>query len=136
MRQSNNGHTLTFESILEADSEPQVMWSLGNTHIQDGGRYAIKKVAAGKKYTLTLTIDKVTPTDGGTYVIYVATNAGDAHANINLNFDSKGSNSTFLYDWSSLKIYSNLLEMTRLQETQTQKKSLQSITLGFFTEIL
>ncbi|XP_030829655.1 twitchin isoform X2 [Strongylocentrotus purpuratus] len=89
MRQSKNGQTLTFESILEADSEPQVMWSLGNTAIQDGGRYAIKKVAAGKKYTLTLEIEKVTPKDGGTYVIYVATSAGDAHANINLNFDIK-----------------------------------------------
>ncbi|XP_041468950.1 twitchin-like isoform X3 [Lytechinus variegatus] len=89
MRQSNNGHTITFEAVLESGQDPQVMWSLGNTAIQDGGRFAIKKAAAGKRYTLTLTIDKVTPKDGGTYVIYAATNAGDAHATINLNFDIK-----------------------------------------------
>ena len=89
MSQSDNGHTLTFQCVVEADPEPQIGWTQNNTLIIDGGRYKMKKAAAGNKFTVSLTIDKVTPDDRGTYVVYAANKAGEAHATINLNFDSK-----------------------------------------------
>ena len=89
MSQSNNGHTLTFQCVVEADPEPQIGWTQSNTVIQDGGRYKMKKTAAANKYTVSLTIDKITPDDRGTYVVFAANSAGEAHATINLNFDSK-----------------------------------------------
>ncbi|XP_071479592.1 twitchin-like [Diadema antillarum] len=89
MNQSDSGHRLTFMCVVESSTDVQTIWTRGNAVIKEGGRFTMGRKVDGKRYTLSLNIDKVSPEDGGTYVVYVKNQAGDEHATINLNFDIK-----------------------------------------------
>ncbi|XP_077990140.1 twitchin-like isoform X3 [Glandiceps talaboti] len=88
MKQSKDGHHMSFESELTADPRPQITWYHGDRLLQDGGRIRIiieKEGSTG--YFLVLELADVTPTDGGVYTVVAKNEYGESKATINLNFD-------------------------------------------------
>ncbi|XP_071854761.1 twitchin-like isoform X8 [Apostichopus japonicus] len=91
MKQSEDGHEVSFECSVKSESELQVSWIFNATQlIPNAGRFKITQVKKGADlYILTLTMKSVTPEDGGTYVVLARNSGGEEQSIINLNFDIK-----------------------------------------------
>ncbi|XP_038051694.1 twitchin-like [Patiria miniata] len=93
MRQSDDGTSVYFDCQLMADPKPEVIWTLGNKRIPTGGKYNLKLEPKGTdKYSLMLSMDNISPKDGGTYVVYARNQGGEDRTTINLNFDVREAN--------------------------------------------
>lgn len=89
MRQSDDGHRVTFECELTGEPDPDVTWYRNTEVIKDKGRWRLKKSKKANVFTQTLIMDRVTPEDSATYICHAKNSAGDAKSIINLNFDGK-----------------------------------------------
>ncbi|XP_022091183.1 twitchin-like isoform X3 [Acanthaster planci] len=93
MRQSDDGSSVYFDCQLTGDPKPEIIWTLGNKRIPTGGKYNIKLEPKGmKQYMLVLSMDNISPKDGGTYLVFARNDAGEARTTINLNFDVREAN--------------------------------------------
>ncbi|XP_070534198.1 LOW QUALITY PROTEIN: twitchin-like [Ptychodera flava] len=90
IKQSEDGHRMSFEVELNSDPEPKITWYKADKVITQGGRFNIITEREGSTgYFLALEIDDVTPTDGGVYKVIAANEFGESTSTINLNFDVK-----------------------------------------------
>lgn len=83
------GDKIIIECSLTADPAPNLTWYHGNNVINAGGRYKIIFTGNGPAYNVGLEIDKVGVNDGGDYKVLAKNSAGEANANITLNFEGR-----------------------------------------------